>query len=181
MLGLCAEQGKKKKSSHFTLFGARIVPSLPLTPLPPHGWEERKSSSCSQYAFPEPGVLSPVSVAYPWTCRCFRIFQELVLVSHCKSSRAQEWFSPHGGAALALAQLLPSMVVPKDSHTTPGNPCSASLAVRWLGQEVPPTSCCLCCCVVPSLFPSRFVFWVFWVVVGFLGFFLERGDYFSLF
>lgn len=94
---MCRTRQKKKKISFYYIFGARIVPSLSLAP---HGWEERKSSSCCQYAFPEPGVLFPVSMAHPWTCRCSRIFQELLLSLH-KSSRAQEWFSPQGGGALS--------------------------------------------------------------------------------
>lgn len=59
--------------------------SLPSTPLLPRAWEERKSIRA---AVPSRSLrgLCPVSTVYPQTCRRPRIFQELVPVSHCKSS-----------------------------------------------------------------------------------------------
>lgn len=77
--------------------------------------------------------------------------------------QAQEW------SRSGSAQLLPSVVVPKDTHTTPGNPCSASLAaeVAWSGgpsRKLLSLLLCLLLCgtiIVP-----------FWVqFFDFLGFF----------
>ena len=151
---------RQKHNNLILLSLEQELSSLYSAPLLPQGWEERSS------ILPSPLCVSrgsfPASVVHPWSCRCPRSFQELVPVSHCKSSQGLGvgltlyWGCP--GPQLGFPhQQLETKPPPHLPPGYPGTTSSATGPPRWLHREATPATLCPCCLVVPSLFLYGFV------------------------